>query len=229
MPRVYLEGLQPQEIGALVALDSEQSAHLGRSLRMAVGDCFWVGDGKGLSYRASIDHFVKQGQLIGKIQEAQVLPDANGLTVLGVGICKQDRFEWMVEKAAELGATSVVPLKTRHSQPHIKLDRCRKIAIQSSALASRPAYLQIEEAQSLERFLERSEFERRTLFSEGAPDWQAQPGLSARQALAIGPEGGFAQTELELAAQQGWQVAGLGPLNLRVETAAIVCLAKTLL
>ncbi len=224
IPRVYLNGLEAQEVGNLVALDLEQSAHLGRSLRMAVGDCFWVGDGQRFSYQATIDHFVKQGQLIGRIQQVQPLNNQSLTTVLAVGVCKQDRFEWMVEKAAELGATKVVPLKTRHSQPNLKLDRCRKIAIQSSALSNRPIYLQIEEIHTLEKFLQQPGFETRTLFSEGASDWQ--PQLQKNQALVIGPEGGFAQSEIDQAQELGWTVAGLGPLNLRVETAAIVAIAR---
>jgi 16S rRNA (uracil1498-N3)-methyltransferase len=163
--------------------------------------------------------------VVSRTQVSRELPVA---IHLGVALPKGDRQTWLVEKAVELGVAALTPLKTKRgvAQPFERtLTRLRRSVIEASKQCGRTRLMQINEPQLLADYLR---------LASGPVRWLAHPGgQAAAEAvklrrhpapeswLAIGPEGGFADDEVQAALAAGWQAIDLGPRLLRVETAAV--------
>ena len=162
-----------------------------------------------------------------------------GLT-LGVALPKGDRQKWLVEKAVELGVTGIVPLGTQRgvAQPvEQALARLRRTVIEASKQCGRNRLLQIDEPQAWSDFVAGAAGAACRLLAHPGGDETAGPlcrnGSSCAEEsrppgmvfLAIGPEGGFTEAEVDLARSAGWRAVDLGPRILRVETAAILLVA----
>lgn len=223
-PRVYVD--PPLQEGQQLLLDPSTSHHLLRVLRIQVGQVITVCDGQGNDYRATL--LPPRGQ--GRTQQALVelgschpnQAEAPRAIHLGVAPISGERFERMIEQLAELGVVSLTPLLTERtntkqvSEP--KLQRWRRVATEASQLAGRGSPLRVLGAQRTLQFLQAQ--------TGGCLLHQAAPAPSSHSFafshLAIGPEGGFTDSEVTLARDRGWSCLSLGPRNLRVETAALV-------
>jgi 16S rRNA (uracil1498-N3)-methyltransferase len=169
-------------------------------------------------------------------EEVSAAPAAN-LTLL-LAIFKFDRMEWAIEKCIELGVTRIVPLIARRSDAHLaaasvkRAERWRRIALQASEQSRRAtpaeiaAPIKLPEAASLAGALRivLAESEHQTLLR----DVLVSPMPKGEILLAIGPEGGWAEDELNLFQKSGWISASLGATVLRAETAAIAATAITI-
>jgi 16S rRNA (uracil1498-N3)-methyltransferase len=156
------------------------------------------------------------------------------LTLL-LAIFKFDRMEWAVEKATELGVARIVPLIARRTDTHLssaaekRVERWRRIATQASEQSRRvtvpevasPIKLRdlVTPADSLKIVL--SEAEQQVSLREILD----QDQNSNQLLLAIGPEGGWTQDELDFFQKEGWTSVSLGPTILRAETAVIAAVA----
>jgi 16S rRNA (uracil1498-N3)-methyltransferase len=127
----------------------------------------------------------------------------------------------------ELGATTLVPLRTERSVVHpreTKLDRLQRYVIEASKQCGRNVLMEVAPLTDWEAYCVRGDLPGlRVLAHPGVPvqDWAAGGDC----AVAVGPEGGFTDTEVDLARGAGWRTVGLGPRILRVETAALVLAA----
>jgi 16S rRNA (uracil1498-N3)-methyltransferase len=140
---------------------------------------------------------------------------------------KGERTDWLVEKLTELGVTVLTPLQTRRSvvDPSIKkIERLRRIVIESSKQCGRNRLMQIEEPMPWGKFCSRVpvHWQRIVAHPTGNP-WAVR--LSGPTVVAIGPEGGFEDSEIDQGVASGWTCFRLGPRILRVETAAVACAA----
>ena len=146
---------------------------------------------------------------------------------LATSVPKGERFDWLVEKASELGVARLVPILTERSvvDPRdSKLERLRRLTIESAKQCGRNVLLQIDPPITWSGF-----YASKAVRASNAARLLAHPGGSLvagwnRQneaILAIGPEGGFTDLEVENALVEGWTVIGLGPTILRIETAAL--------
>ena len=223
-PRVFVD--PPLQEGQHLLLDPSASHHLLRVLRIQVGQVITVCDGQGNDFRATM--LPPRGQ--GRSQQALVelgsshrnQAEASRTVHLGVAPISGERFERMIEQLAELGVVSLTPLLTERtntkqiSEP--KLQRWRRVATEASQLAGRGSPLRVLAAQRPLQFLQ-PQLSGCLLHQAAA----ATVGSSAEFShLAIGPEGGFTESEVGLARERGWTCLSLGPRNLRVETAALV-------
>ena len=145
---------------------------------------------------------------------------------------KRTRLDWLVEKATELGAAALLPVLTARTQPErLNRERLRGIAVSAAEQSERLSLPAIAEPQPLSALLAGWRSERRLFVCDetgaGAPIAAAVAGFeNAPAALLIGPEGGFAQTELDALGKLPIVTrVGLGPRVLRAETAAIAALA----
>ena len=230
--RVYQEGFTPST--GPFALEAEASHHLGRVLRLGAGESFILSDGRGLDFQAEV---VFSGDSRRPL-EARVLqslppqPEPKVKISLAVALAKSERFERLIEKAAELGATSFVPMLTARSlgaERAQRLDRWQRIAREASALAGRSRWMEVVTPLGFNEIVNMPV--RGVLFTPG-PSFRSLSGGSSTW-LLIGPEGGFTDEEVELAlgghtGPGEWRAAGLGPRNLRVETAAVLALSLAL-
>jgi 16S rRNA (uracil1498-N3)-methyltransferase len=164
---------------------------------------------------------------------AQESPPVN-LTLL-LAVFKFDRMEWAIEKATELGVSRIIPLIARRTDSHLasaaekRVERWRRIAVQASEQSRRAISAAVTAPMKL-RDVIGVEAATKIVLSEAEQQTSLREILGGRQnasdaMLAVGPEGGWTQDELDLFAKNGWIPVSLGPTILRVETAAIAAVA----
>ena len=156
--------------------------------------------------------------------------------VLCAALIKFDHFEWMIEKATELGVSEIVPVETIRSErgleraAHKRVERWRRIALEASQQSRRAFLPEVSEPESLRDALDREANYRFALDENPAaqPLNTALPSARNPQdavAMLIGPEGGWTDDERAQFTAAGWLPVSLGSLILRAETAALAALA----
>lgn len=214
----------PPDAGRLV-LEGDEAKHLARVARREVGELVEVFDGRGACVAAEILD-ITRGRVelaVRSTIEDRLAPAP--LTLL-VAVPKGERFDWIVEKATELGVARLVPLKAARSvvDPRsAKLERLRRVILEASKQCGRNRLMTLDEPIPATEAFRSERAAVRLLAQSGGEPPGSWPWLSADLpvALAIGPEGGWTDAELEEARASGWTFAGLGATRLRVETAAI--------
>jgi 16S rRNA (uracil1498-N3)-methyltransferase len=210
-----------------------ESRHLARVCRLGVGDHVEIFDGRGFSTAAEVvASTVDRVELIA-VGEPIVAPAPACPCVLATAIPKGDRFDWLVEKATELGVERLIPLVTERSvvvPRGSKLDRLRRTIIEASKQCRRSRLMVLEEpvewTELVPAFPGALKFlaERGGLVPSGWPSIQR----GREVVLAVGPEGGFTGPEVERATGSGWLPIRLGTNTLRVETAGLAGCAALL-
>ncbi len=228
--RVYIAGmLRP---GVALELAPGQAHHLRTVLRLGAGAAvvaFNATDGEWLCHITEIgrDRVVVLA-VERRIRPVETEPD---LWLLFAPI-KRARLDWLVEKATELGVGALMPVWTRRTQiERLNLDRLRAHAIAAAEQSERLSVPQLHEPQALDRLLDGWPDERRLIVCDetgnGSPIAEEAARLGhGPVALLIGPEGGFADTELDYLGKLSFVTrVGLGPRVLRADTAALAALA----
>ncbi|MBI3323429.1 MAG: 16S rRNA (uracil(1498)-N(3))-methyltransferase [Candidatus Omnitrophica bacterium] len=215
-------------------------------LRLGVGDRILCCDGAGAEYVGTIARAHRRGLTVAverRLDPSTPPPggvaQGRGLMVwLAQGLPKAGRFEWIVQKATELGVARVSPLLTRHSvirlgaeQGRAKHARWKRIAQEAAEQCRRSTVPIIDPPQPFEpfiRMLARAELVLiPTLAVTAIPLSEAlKEARGVRDVLVlIGPEGDFSREEVALAQHHGARPVSLGALTLRTETAAVAMLA----
>lgn len=216
--------------GNRAALLGAHAQHLARVLRARVGQEFDIAIGS--TVRRGRVASITPHRVDFELEEEIPLRDTPSLSLL-LAIFKFDRMEWAIEKCTELGVGRIVPLIARRSDPHLaaaaakRVERWRRIAREASEQARRaqlpeiPGPMKITEAANFPgacRIL-LAESEKQSLLLD------VMPRDASDLVLAIGPEGGWTEDELNRFHQAGWISASLGETVLRAETAAIAATA----
>ena len=216
--------------GGYCRLDAEESGHCVRVLRHRAGDEIDVIDGLGTLYHCRLTDDSPKGA------EAQVLESRADWNAhpyhLTIGCCptkNNDRFEWFVEKATELGVDCIVPLIGERSERKVyKTDRAARIALSATKQSLKARIPAIEEPVSVKEFLHRPAdglrliaycFEGETLRTSIKAALSGSQGTEVT--VLIGPEGDFSPEEARLALENGYIPIHLGASRLRTETAAV--------
>ncbi len=207
------------------ALEDDEARHLVRVRRVRVGEVVEVFDGRGFATRAEVvalgrdrvDLAAVGGPLADRVAACRL--------TLATAVPKGERFDWLVEKATELGVARLVPIVAERS-----LVDPRGQARQAPAAGHRGLEAVREEptdgagpARPLGGILRGSR-------TNGRGCWPIRVGYPPRLgparrlgavALAVGPEGGFTDAEVETARALGWTAIGIGATLLRIETAGL--------
>ena len=217
--------------GAICRLDPEESNHCVRVLRHRAGDAIDVIDGEGTLYRCILADDSPKGA---SARVVETVRDWGSHPYhLTVGCCptkNNERFEWFVEKATELGVDVIVPLIGEHSERKVyKTERARRIGLSATKQSLKARIPEIREPLSVKDFLADSTTGLR-LIAYCFED-PSVPRTSIKEALAgydgrevtvlIGPEGDFSPEEAALALRSGYIPVHLGASRLRTETAAV--------
>ena len=233
--------------GGVCYLDAEESGHCVRVLRHRAGDPIDVIDGLGTLYHCTLVDDTPKGA------QAQVLSTVPGFGAhpyhLTLGCCptkNNDRFEWFVEKATELGVDDLVPLIGERSERRVyKTERAQRIALSATKQSLKARIPAVWEPLSVKSFLEMAHQGDGEVVPGGDRaslkliaycfEDDSTPRVSIREALAgftgtdvtvlIGPEGDFSPEEARLALSCGYVPVHLGASRLRTETAAVTAAA----
>ena len=213
-------------------LPPDQAHHLRTVLRLKAGDSVEIFDGEGSGYSGRIED--RDADTVVVLLEKLTARQSSVWTALAPALIKADRFEWMLEKATELGVDEIRPLETRFADIRIpgtrleaRLERWRRIVRESSKQCRRlsipiiHAPIPLRELSSLNepRFTAKL-----FLHERAASPWVARHQAADRILVCTGPEGGWSEREVEEARQAGFDIIHLGPRILRAETAAIAAL-----
>ncbi len=220
--------------GRYCRLDAEESGHCVRVLRHRAGDEVDVIDGRGTLYHCRLTQDSPKGA------EAEILSQQAHWGAhpyrLTMGCCptkNNDRFEWFVEKATELGVDCIVPLIGERSERKVyKTERALRIALSATKQSLKARIPEISEPVSVKDFLVMPGSDRASLkLIAYCFEDETHPRQSIRQVLEasgareitvlIGPEGDFSPQEASLALDSGYIPVHLGASRLRTETAAV--------
>jgi len=219
--------------GGTAEIVGEDARHLTRVLRVEAGQRFEISDNRA-AWLAEVTE-AHGARVVFRVIEALESPEFPVHITLIAAIVKFDRFEWMIEKATELGVERILPMEAARTEKGLfeaarkRAERWGRIARESSQQSRRTRVPDIMPAVRFEACLAEPAGYRYFLDERGAP-----PILSllperrtAADAVAVmlGPEGGWTDGERQSAELAGWLAASLGPLILRAETAAAAALA----
>ncbi len=217
--------------GLAIGLEPSQAHYVKTVLRLGQGDVVALFNGRDGEWLGRIDG-VGKGWCSVALFEQRRLQDAAPDLWLVFAPLKRGRIDFLVEKATELGVSALYPVYTRRSVvERVNLERLRANAIEAAEQTERLSVPAVAEPQPLERMLAHWPADRRLLLcdeSGAAPPiaeslTAAAPGACA---VLVGPEGGFAETELDALRKLPFvSPVGLGPRVLRADTAALAALA----
>ena len=228
MPRFFHP--EPLVAQTCVALDTAAARHA-QVLRLQPGDEIRLFNGQGGEWAAQIEHMGRKEVTVNIIVHQAIEREAHNHVVLAVGMPANERMDWLVEKATELGVARLVPLMTERSVLRLHADRALKRQAHWQAMAlsaceqcgrNRPPTIDVP--QSLDQFLAQNlgPTAKRllSLASSATPIHTASHHVT----VLSGPEGGFSTAEEARALAAGFVPWQLGPRTLRAETAALAAL-----
>lgn len=215
-------------------MKGDKAHHLGVVLRAQVGQSYELSDGARV-WLGRIETVARDRVEFALIEELPAHEPALRTTLL-LSIVKFDSFEWAIEKATELGVSTIVPLAAARSEKGLlaaaqkRSERWQKIILEAAQQSRRVRLPLLEPAVKAEAAFSTRKARLGIFLSERSqapPLRDALRGASATDAiLAIGPEGGWTEGEVESASNAGFREASLGKLILRTETAVVAALAS---
>lgn len=239
MPRFHCP--VPLSPGAQLMLPAGAARHV-QVLRLQPGAVITLFNGEGGEWTASILRMGRSDVEV-QLQSHDPVEREPGRPVhLAMGMPANERMDWLVEKAAELGVASITPLQTAHSVLRLSGERAQKKSAHWQSVAAAaceqcggnrvPAVQPVQDLSTWLKTPAQPPGLRCVLsLAEGTqPLREVLHGVPADQPVSFlsGPEGGLSAQEDALARAAGFVPVTLGPRTLRAETAALVALAQTL-
>ncbi len=210
-------------------LDGSEAHHLATVCRLRPGAevCLFNGDGR--EYPACITQVERKQITLEILRVEQPERELPFTLEVGAPVPKGDRCQFLLEKLTELGVTAFVPLLCQRSNTHpreSKREKLERYVIEASKQCGRNVLMRIDEPMEWAIYASRTHAAEMSILAH--PHQAEQLTTLAKRfkeakviRIAVGPEGGFADDEVALAVEHGWQTVSLGPRILRVETAAI--------
>ena len=217
--------------------DKEEIHHIRDVMRLKKGENVDIFDGRGREYSGDIKEVNRNSVIIQIRKAVDFKSDIPYKVTLYQAIPKKSKMDFIVEKAVELGVDTIVPIITEKTvwtmakDKHcIKMGRWFRISKAASKQCGRTKLPVISDFTNFNNALVESKKSDLVIFA--ALDKDARPLKSILSevnpksiAVFVGPEGDFTQNEISMAKEQGYYICSLGPLVLRVDTAAIYILS----
>ena len=219
--------------GDEVTLDALASHHLLRVLRAQRGAMVTVFNGAGGEYAAVIATVGKKAVTLRLTQHVAREAESPLQLCLAQGIARGDKMDYIIQKAVELGVRQIVPLLTQRSTVKLPGERRDKrwqhwqaIVISACEQSGRNQLPMLHPPQTLPEWLQQIPDGQGFILLPGSNKKLRDYPLSAAASvsLLVGPEGGFAEHEVQLASAHHFVPLNLGPRVLRTETAAVAAL-----
>lgn len=212
-------------------LSEEESKHCVRVLRLKAGDPIHLTDGRGALYRARVvDDHPKRCRVEIEDETNPFEPLDYSLTMAVAPTKNNERYEWFLEKATEVGVERFIPLETEHSERRVfKAERSEKVIVSAMKQSIKAFKPQLSPLTTFNELLDMP-FEGRKLIAhcdeavraEGKQYLASTLKKGERALILIGPEGDFSKEEVARAVERGFEEITLGTQRLRTETAAVV-------
>src|SRR5215470_393948 len=229
--RFYAPPAQITDSG--VTLDAEESHHLTRVLRLSEGALVFVFDGEGAEYECEVARVAKREVELNVLRRLDGAVESPLRLTLAQALIKGDKFDWVIQKATELGVTRIVPLVTDHSdikraeeRAEQRLQRWRRISLEALKQCGRRRLVEICEPAPFDDFCGSVVDSASLIFSEHGGGSLREVSAKLQDvdqlSLCVASEGGWSERELLKAESSGFTPVSLGSRILRTETAAIV-------
>ncbi len=226
--KVRLHVAHPVGEGQTVPLDRDQAHYLFGVMRLSVGDRLFVFNQTSGEWLAQVAEAGKRGGALRCVEQTRPRREPADVWLLFAPI-KKERTDFIVEKATELGAAVIQPVRTEFTQSErVRTDRLLAHAVEATEQCGGTVVPEVRDLEPLERVLAGWPEGRRLMFcDEGLAG--ASVGLAGAErgpwAILIGPEGGFSEAErARLSALPFATRVSLGPRILRADTAAVAAL-----
>lgn len=210
--------------GTTIEFESTESTHIARVLRKQTGDILDITNGKGIHAKATIE--VGKKSVTAAIQSTELIAPNPSYLELAIAVTKNnERTEWFVEKAVEIGINKITLLQCQHSERHhLKTERLKKVAISAMKQSLRFYLPEITELTTFQTWINSPLPALRCIAhcysgEKKLLQHALQPLVST--CIAIGPEGDFSLEELTQALVMNFIPVSLGQSRLRTETAAL--------
>jgi 16S rRNA (uracil1498-N3)-methyltransferase len=223
-----------QFTGETAVVEGEAAHHLGRVLRAQTGQLYELSDGQRV-WLGRIENVSRDRVQFALVEELPAVHPSVDVTLL-LSVVKFDSFEWAIEKATELGVSTIVPLAAERSEKALltaatkRAERWKKILLEASQQSRRVSVPVLGDVARPEIAFASVKDCLGVMLSERstAPPLRKVlgPQRATKAVLAIGPEGGWTDAEFAAAHKSGFLEASLGRLILRTETAVIAALAS---
>ena len=222
-----------------VTLATDEARYLREVLRLKVGDEVFVFNGEGKEFRSQIEESRRDTATLKVVEEvAPARPESPLALTLAVALLKGEKFDLVVQKATELGASRIVPVVTKLADIRLRdtsdaskrVSRWQRIALEASKQSGRAVVPDVGNPVAFDSLVGETDSGSAIMFSvrDGQPLAEvlrdSSSNLSSLTAL-VGSEGGWTDQEITLARESGWRVVTLGGRTLRAETAAITVAA----
>jgi 16S rRNA (uracil1498-N3)-methyltransferase len=227
--------------GEMVAVvRDEEHHHLSRVLRLRHGDAVSVFDGAGRGFRGTIESIAARETRVRLTGPDERAVEPSFQVVLAQGIPHHDRMDLVIQKTTEIGVGAIVPIISAHTVPRpgregrwTRLERWRRVACEAARQSGRLRIPEIAEPVGWPQFvdgLSESGTQARLIFDPEADAVAGHAGITLGAAIrsalvAVGPEGGWSESETALGRDRGFVPLALGPRIMRTETAGIIGVA----
>ena len=238
MRRFFLEKNRVNESKATIR--GSEAKHIGRVLRLGVGDTLYLLDENGWEYKAEIISKSSKLVEVELLKKSPPREDSSITVVLGQALPKAKKMDFIVQKATELGVSTIIPFFSERTIPSLddkqlkkRRIRWKRIALEATKQCGRLVVPQIEEMLPFKEILkEWSDNSLKIILWEDEKNIKLKQVLSDNQPqqkviILIGPEGGFTAEEVDMARQAGFKSVSLGKYILRTETVGL-CLLNIL-
>ncbi len=227
MVRVYCP---PPLVGQQLEITGPEAHYLANVRRMGPGDEVAVFDGHGNLVRGRVLSVSRNRVMIVRESSEREQVSSELELTIATAVPKGDRFDWLIEKATELGVARLIPLRTARSvvDPRAgKLERLRRHVIEACKQSGRNRLMELGEPQEWDELVTQPLPGARLIGAIGGQSLRSFPPQTLGT-IAIGPEGGFTESELEAGLASGWQLVRLAGQTLRIETAGLAAAATFL-
>lgn len=232
-PRFY--SAENLTVGAIAKLSENAAIHATRVLRLSAGETIKLFNGDGFDYTCELIS-IKKSEVLAKISVSEAIENESSLNItLLQGISSGDRMDYTIQKAIELGVTSIQPISTERSVVKLSAERAQKrlehwqnVVVSACEQCGRARIPLVLAPKTLENWLAtnpQTNATRILLNPLGAKRLAELAKPSQETQLLIGAEGGLTSAEIKLAVNHGFQSIILGPRILRTETAALTAIS----
>jgi 16S rRNA (uracil1498-N3)-methyltransferase len=235
--RFFAPSLDPGDES--VVLPRDEGEHLTRVLRLGPGDTVSVFDGRGHEYLGRIIGAARRDVRVAIVERVQPARELTVAVTLAQAVLKGEKMDEVVRDAVMLGAAAIQPLVTRHTEITIaalsrsgRVDRWRRVALASAKQSRRAVLPEIRQPLALESYLEEPPPALSLLLVEPGVKAPVEtlgalrampPPVDA--AVAIGPEGGWSEEEIQAARAHGLRPVSLGHRTLRADAVPVAVLS----